>query len=298
MKAALCFIISYKHILNKEDVWKKWIQPNADIINVYFHYKNINSIKSKWIRQHCIPENIIQPTSYYDVVPAYMAIMNFAHSHDEENKWFCLLTDSCVPIISPYEFRHMFFEYSNKSIFNWKPSYWNVEIHRRANLRYFDKSFRLANDPWFILTRKHINACNIFLKTQPNSYSLICNGGLANESIFAIMLKCAGQLVSDSVIKESSTITDWSRMQNPTSPYTFTFGSENENDVLIIERLLIDNPYSIFLRKVSPSFPNEIIFEFWEKKIRHKDSIDWTFYLKLIFVIFLSYCGISGFIYK
>ena len=293
MKAALCFIISYKHILNKEEIWRKWIEPNADIINVYFHYKNINLIRSKWIRQYCIPENIVQPTSYYDVVPAYMAIMNFAYSHDEENKWFCLLTDSCVPIISPSEFRSMFFKYANKSIFNWKPSYWNIELHRRANLRYFDKSFHLANDPWFILTRKHVLACNIFLQKQKNSYSLICSGDLANESIFAIMLKCANQL--DSVIKETSTITDWSRMPNPTSPHMFIAG--DTDDVLIIERLLIDNPYSIFLRKVSPNFPNEIIYSFWEKNIRVVDPIPWDFYLKLIFVIFLSYCGINVFLH-
>ena len=40
MKVALCFIISYEHILNKEQLWIDWIKPNQDIINVYFHYKH------------------------------------------------------------------------------------------------------------------------------------------------------------------------------------------------------------------------------------------------------------------
>ena len=44
MKVALCFIISYEHILNKEEIWKTWIESNKDIINVYFYYKDINKI--------------------------------------------------------------------------------------------------------------------------------------------------------------------------------------------------------------------------------------------------------------
>ena len=46
MKIALCFIINYDHILNKEDIWREWIEPNKDIINVYFYYKDFNKIKS------------------------------------------------------------------------------------------------------------------------------------------------------------------------------------------------------------------------------------------------------------
>jgi hypothetical protein len=33
MKVALCFIISYDHSLNKEDIWREWTEANADIIN-------------------------------------------------------------------------------------------------------------------------------------------------------------------------------------------------------------------------------------------------------------------------
>ena len=38
MKVALCFLISGKHEINKESLWKDWIEENKDIINVYFHY--------------------------------------------------------------------------------------------------------------------------------------------------------------------------------------------------------------------------------------------------------------------
>jgi hypothetical protein len=44
MKIALCFIISYDHILIKEDLWRKWIEYNKDIINVYFYYKDLKKL--------------------------------------------------------------------------------------------------------------------------------------------------------------------------------------------------------------------------------------------------------------
>jgi len=64
MKVALCFIISYEHALNKEQLWIDWINPNKDIINVYFHYKNINMISSPWIKLYTIPPQIIHGAKY------------------------------------------------------------------------------------------------------------------------------------------------------------------------------------------------------------------------------------------
>ena len=39
MKVALCFIISYEHVLQKEHYWINWIEQNKDLFNIYFHYK-------------------------------------------------------------------------------------------------------------------------------------------------------------------------------------------------------------------------------------------------------------------
>ena len=50
MKIALCFIISYEHILNKEEIWKEWIQPNKDIINIYFYYKDLKKTRYLWLK--------------------------------------------------------------------------------------------------------------------------------------------------------------------------------------------------------------------------------------------------------
>jgi hypothetical protein len=159
MKVALCFLISYEHILHKEQLWIDWIKPNQDIINVYFHYKDINMIKSPWIKMYTIPPKLVQQTTYFNVVSAYMSILCYAYNHDIKNLWFCLLTDSCVPIISPEKFRKIFFEHYQASIIKCKPAYWNITIHRRANLRLLDKEYWLANDPWFTLCRDHVHKC-------------------------------------------------------------------------------------------------------------------------------------------
>jgi hypothetical protein len=262
MKVALCFIISYQHILNKEQLWINWIKENQDIINVYFHYKDFNKIQSPWIKMHTIPPKLVHPTTYYNVVPAYMALLSYAFHHDLNNKWFCLLTDSCVPIISPAKFRKLFFENYKASIFSWKPAYWNLDIHRRANLRFLKKEYRLANDPWFTLSRTHVHKSIIFLATKNDIYQLVNAGGLANESIFAIILQTFDQLNnSTTLLNAASTITDWSRMSSPTSPYLFK--ESTPENINIIINLLKENPQAMFLRKVDREFPDQAILDLY-----------------------------------
>jgi hypothetical protein len=262
MKVALCFIISYNHILNKEQLWLNWIKENKDIINVYFHYKDFNQIQSPWIKMYTIPPKYVHPTTYYNVVPAYMTLLSYAFHHDLNNKWFCMLTDSCVPIISPAKFRHLFFENYKTSLFCWKPAYWNLEIHRRANLRLLKKEYRLANDPWFTLSRLHVHKSILFLAAKNDIYQLVNAGGLANESIFAIMLQTFGELTNkDTLVNAVNTIADWSRMSSPTSPYLFKEASpENIN---IISNLLKENSSAMFLRKVDRAFPDQAILDLY-----------------------------------
>jgi hypothetical protein len=258
MKVALCFIISYEHILNKEQLWIDWIKPNQDIINVYFHYGNYHQIRSPWIKMYTLPPKLVQPTSYYNVVPAYMSLLAYAFNHDKDNLWFCLLTDSCVPIISPQKFRQLFFDHYQASIIKCKRAYWDISIHRRANLRHLAKDYWLANDPWFTLSRDHVHKCILFLVAKNGIYKTVIEGGLANESIFAIILQTFKELVNPfKTINESATIADWTRMASPTSPYVFE--ADTEENINIIRSLLKENKYAMFLRKVHPRFPDQAI---------------------------------------
>ena len=268
MKIALCFIISYDHIVNKEEIWREWIEPNNDIINVYFYYKDINKIKSKWILEHTIAPNYIHETSYYHVIPAYLSLFNFALKHNGDNKWFCMLTDSCCPIISPKRFRYLFYNNYNKSIMSWKRAWWNIDFHKRANLAKLPEDLRLANDPWFVLKRENVLQVLNFVNKQTDVTKLICNGGLANESLFAIILHGYKQL-GGSVISAVTHITDWNRMASATSPHLFK--DANEKDIEFIETELNKNKYALFIRKISPEFPDDILRHYIYKHRKEED---------------------------
>jgi len=269
MKVALCFIISYEHTLNKEQLWIDWIKPNQDIINVYFHYKNINYIQSPWIKMYTIPPKLVQETTYYNVVPAYFSVLSYAFDHDKDNLWFCLLTDSCVPIISPEKFRKLFFDHYQASIIKCKRAYWNLTIHRRANLRLLSRDYWLANDPWFTLSRDHVQKCMLFLAAKNNIYKMVNEGGLANESIFAIILQTFKEITNPfKTINYSATVADWTRMASPTSPHLFTEGSEENKNIIV--NLLKENKYAMFLRKVHRSFPDDMLKEIMSTEFDHK----------------------------
>jgi hypothetical protein len=277
MKIALCFLISKNNIINKEDIWIKWIEKNKDIINVYIHFNYNIPIKSEWIKKHTLPFKYIVKTSYFHVVPAYMSLLNYSLYHDKENMWFCFLTESCVPIISPNEFRNLFFENHNYSIIRWQNAWWNMSLHKRANLAFLPKEFQLANIPYFVLTKVDAVNCLLYKQIKKQIYALVCKGGLANESIFAIILKSFERLDSKYIKNEISTLIDWSRMTSSTSPYVF---KNNEN----MERLNKDmnwiitnkkkNKYTLFLRKVDISFPDDILNNIIYDKILIDDNED------------------------
>jgi|694.fasta_scaffold58038_3 hypothetical protein len=283
MKIALCFIISYEHILNKEEIWKEWIQPNKDIINVYFYYKDYNKIKSQWIIDHTIPHNFIHETTYFHVIPAYISILNYALSQDKSNQWFCLLTDSCCPIISPRKFRYLFYENYNKSIMSWRNAWWNINYHKRSNLAQLPKEYHLGNDPWFVLKRENVNHVIKFMNKNQELTKLICSGGLANESLFAIILSVCKQLEPNGpVISAVTHLTDWDRMSSFTSPHLFK--DANQIDIKFIDNGLDKNKYAMFIRKIAPEFPDNVLKNYIYFK--NKTSDDNLIIFKPIYFIY------------
>jgi hypothetical protein len=184
--------------------------------------------------------------------------MRFALTHDGDNNWFCMLTDSCCPIISPKKFRYLFYKNYNKSIMSWKHAWWNIAYHKRANLYKLPQEFHLANDPWFTLKRENVVQILTFANKKKDITNTICSGGLANESLFAIILYCYKQLeVKGHVISAVTHITDCNRMTSATSPHLFKKG--DETDAKFIDSELNKNKYAMFIRKIAPEFPDELL---------------------------------------
>jgi hypothetical protein len=232
-----------------------------------------------------------------------MSILSYAFNHDKENLWFCLLTDTCVPIISPRKFRQLFFDHYQASIINCKSAYWDITIHRRANLRLLNKEYHLSNDPWFTLCRAHVHKCLIFLVAKHGIYQKVNEGGLANESIFAIILQTFKELTNPlSMINESCSIADWSRMSSPTSPYFFK--EDNVENINIICKLLKENKYAMFLRKVHRDFPDKALqmimdkdkdfghtYEMLHNQAKKKDPSEESYFINILqFFLVLLVC--------
>lgn len=251
-KIAICFFVSYDSgNLVKERMWEKWLEPIMYMCNIYVHYKKYD-ILSPFLKKYAIPEKYISKTHYYHMVPAYIRTMAYAHYIDSDNEWFCMATESCVPIVSATEFCDSFYNNHDKSILKWGHSTWNVQFHSRANLKKLPQQYHLVNDPWFILCRHHVNLCVCFSTEQTCLYNTICKGGLANESIFSIILKSHAQL-NNNVINASTHIVDWNRRSSATSPYVFC--KLTPENVQFICDAKQHNKYAFFLRKVGGQFP-------------------------------------------
>ena len=155
----------------------------------------------------------------------------------------------------------------------WRPAWWNIDFHKRANLYLLPKELHLGNDPWFVLNKDHIIQILNFVNIKKNITNTICSGGLANESLFAIILYCYKQLdLNGQVISDITQLADWSRMSSTTSPHIFK--EANETDIKFIETELNKNKYSMFIRKVAPEFPNNILkHHIYEKYVEEDNNL-------------------------
>jgi hypothetical protein len=132
---------------------------------------------------------------------------------------------------------------------------------------------------------------------------------VANESLFAVVFKKFGTLGKGGrIINAVSTLTDWSRMTSATSPYVFLKDSlENRT---FIEKGLRENQYAVFLRKVAPTFPEDVLAGYifrdtpirkkialylLDLSIRIKYNIGWGFFIVAALGGLLGFCWFSVF---
>lgn len=162
-KIALCFL-TYGN-LSQPKLWSRIINENKDKLNVYIHNKN-NFIDTEYnLERFCI-KNKEEKTAWghISLVRATLRLFEEAYKN-EENKFFILLSDKCIPIYN--------FEYIYKQIFRINQSILRVmkgEFVNRYNLLY-DNSFFSCGDmqkhcQWLILNR---STCSFFVETDYTS---------------------------------------------------------------------------------------------------------------------------------
>ena len=111
-----------------------------------------------------------------------------------------------------------------------------------------------------------------FISTQKKLTKTICDGGLANETLFAIIFKMYKEYEKDNsrILSVSSHIADWNRCSSTTSPHVFKEG--NELDLKFIDEELERNFYACFIRKVSTEFPDKILKHYIYNYDREKNN--------------------------
>jgi hypothetical protein len=153
----------------------------------------------------------------------------------------------------------LFYKQNETSIFSWSKASWNPDFHKRANLAKISRDLWLANDPWFVITKENVKQVLYFVSTQKTLTKIICDGGLANESLFAIIFKIYKELDNgkNRINCSVSHLTDWGRQSSATSPHVFRDG--NAADINFLDKELERNPYAMFVRKVAIEFPDSIL---------------------------------------
>jgi hypothetical protein len=147
------------------------------------------------------------------------------------------------------------------------------------------------------MKRENILQTLHFIKTQQNIVKTVCDGGLANESLFAIIMCAYKQLDNNgSVISAVTHLTDWSRMSSFTSPHTFK--DANSQDIKFIDTELDKNKYAMFIRKMAPEFPDDVLRSYIYEKNKERDNAlvittpPLFIYIKIKY--YLYYLGLYG----
>lgn len=164
-KIALCFLVT-KDLYNL-NLWEEWLKGNEDKYSIYVHFSN-----SKNITQDLLIKNRVTPvpTQWGDIslVKAEKNIYKKAMKN-KENKFFILLSESCIPVRNfNYVYRRLM-RNIKKGILTYRNigAYDNPEdivpfiskkecINLMYKFEFIDKDM-YASDQWKILSRNNVN---------------------------------------------------------------------------------------------------------------------------------------------
>ena len=92
---ALCFLTYDK--LNQNNIWNNLFLKHRDKLNIYIHNKKEFIDKKHNTNQYCIKKKIATQYGNISLVSATIKLLKEAYKN-ENNKYFILLSNSCIPI--------------------------------------------------------------------------------------------------------------------------------------------------------------------------------------------------------
>tara|TARA_Y100000816_G_C26102784_1_gene584953 strand:+ start:411 stop:1244 length:834 start_codon:yes stop_codon:yes gene_type:complete len=95
-KVAFCFLLYDK--VEHRNLWKDFFRNSPEgEYSIYTHPKKISSESNDWIKKHKIKNRIKTGWCEENLVFAFIRMLRHAIK-DPENKYFCLLSGSCIPL--------------------------------------------------------------------------------------------------------------------------------------------------------------------------------------------------------
>ena len=117
---------------------------------------------------------------------------------------------------------------------------------------------RYAHQEWCILCREDAEQIKYMSEVRANVTEIMTSGVCAEESLIGVFISVINNFKN--VVNKKTTAVDWSRSTNSNcNPHMFN--EWTDKDVEIIDKLKPDNML-MFLRKIGPSFPDDVLLNF------------------------------------
>lgn len=278
-KIALCFL-TYNNF-SQPMIWESFQYSKY---NFYIHNKeNFSGIFQKY----CIKNKV--PTKWGNISLVKASINLFKEAFKfEENKYFVLLSDKCIPLYQPDVLYQKIFEVNNNMLNSWrvdpKEKWYKLRYESIAQRDFFDKNNFYGQHQWMILNRETVK---YFIE---NDYTHVFGNkcDVPDETYFINIMKKFNIPSISKIVTYVNWNEDSDLKKYKKRPKTY---SNLTNQ--IIENILKSNAF--FMRKVGPECNLPSYFnKFKPLKFIHitktagtsiemtgkKNNIDWGMYHK------------------
>lgn len=203
MKIAHLFLV--RDGLNHEPVWQRFFRGHEAQWTAYVHAKWPQQVTSDWLRSKLIARHCETEWGRVSLVQAELLLLEAA-LQDEQNQFFLLHSESCVPLRS--------FEYVYRILFTGQRSWLSFNRGNPERYKYIDPSaipreHFYKSSQWFCLSRSHAEF--LVEKTELRHWR---HADCPDEHWIATLLAMHGKL--DECLDRRLTFADWrGTLQSP-----------------------------------------------------------------------------------
>ena len=217
-KIAFLFL-SYDQ-LPLEPIWRRFFE-GKDKSNDLAHYTiynhpspNFTFPATSFFYGKEVKNRVITKWAEWSLVTAEVSLLTAA-LEDPLNEWFCLISDSCIPLVSFKRWREAFIPES-RSVINacpYDPT--EMSIRRWKSHLGSDRSYWRKSGQFFVLTRKH---AMIIVEEASRLHSRWLNASAPDETFMASVI-ASYRLENETTCSDGFTTAKW--IGNQRRPYAY-----------------------------------------------------------------------------